>query len=87
MYYTQNFSRETLVQITTEVQNYAQLIIYIKTNPKLSAYAILESGFNFNKTSFAPPGSKFLVYKDTKLQTVFLPHAKNLWCKKKTVGS
>ena len=38
-----------------------------RRNPKLSAYAILEGEFNFNKTPLASPGSKALVYEDTKL--------------------
>ena len=50
-----------------------------RRNPKLSAYAILEGEFNFNKTPLAPPGSKALVYEDTKLRTSFAPHAKDAW--------
>ncbi len=50
-----------------------------RRNPKLSAYAILEGEFNFNKTPLAPPGSKALVYKDTKLPTSFAPYAKDAW--------
>ena len=50
-----------------------------RCNPKFFAYAILEGEFNFNKTPLVPPGSKTLVYKDTKMQTSFAPHAKDAW--------
>lgn len=50
-----------------------------RRNPKLSAYAILKGEFNFNKSPLVPPGSKELLYKDTKLQTSFAPHAKYAW--------
>ena len=33
-------------------------------NPKISAYAMLEGQFDFNKNSLAPPGTRLIVQKD-----------------------
>ena len=38
-----------------------------RVNPKLSAYAYLFGNFDFNKTPLAPPGTKVLIHKKTKV--------------------
>ena len=50
-----------------------------RRNPKLSAYAILEGEYNFDKTPLTPPRTKALVYKDKSIRTSFVPHAKDAW--------
>ena len=48
-------------------------------NPKLSAYALLEGEFNFNKTPLAPPGTKAIVFSDLDTRTSWETHTKDAW--------
>ena len=50
-----------------------------RCNNKLSAYAVLEGEFNFDKTPLAPPGTRALVFDDPKKRTSWAPHAKDAW--------
>jgi hypothetical protein len=45
-----------------------------RINPKLSAYAYLESQFNFDNTPLAPPGTKALLYEDPKKRSSWATH-------------
>jgi hypothetical protein len=46
-----------------------------RINPKLSAYAVLEGNWNFNKTPLAPIGTKALVFLPPKNRKSFQTHA------------
>ena len=46
---------------------------------KLSAHAILEGEYNYNKTPIAPPGTKALVFQNPKSCASWAPHAKDAW--------
>ena len=50
-----------------------------RNNPKLSAYAVLEGPFNFDRTPLAPPRTKALVYSDPTTRTTWETHARNEW--------
>eukprot|EP00804_Cyclotella_cryptica_P014577 CCRYP_004839-RA/>CCRYP_004839-RA protein AED:0.43 eAED:0.43 QI:0/-1/0/1/-1/0/1/0/154 len=50
-----------------------------RINDKLSAYAILEGQFEFDKTLLAPVGTKALVFLDPKKRTSWNTHAVDAW--------
>eukprot|EP00804_Cyclotella_cryptica_P011725 CCRYP_011331-RA/>CCRYP_011331-RA protein AED:0.46 eAED:0.40 QI:0/0/0/1/0/0/2/0/244 len=50
-----------------------------RVNPKLSAYAILEGQFNFDKTPLAPVGTKSLVLLDPNKRNTWQSHAIDVW--------
>ena len=50
-----------------------------RINPQLSAYAMLEEIYNFNHTHMAPPGTRSLVYTDSKMRRSWETHAKDGW--------
>ena len=50
-----------------------------RINDKLSAYAILEGQFEFDKTPLAPVGTKDLVFLDPKKWTSWNSHAVDAW--------
>ena len=36
-----------------------------RCNPNISAHAMIEGNFDFNKTTLAPPGTNFIVHKNS----------------------
>jgi hypothetical protein len=50
-----------------------------RVNPKLSAYAILDGQFEFDRTPMAPVGTKALVFLDPKKRTTWQSHAVDAW--------
>jgi hypothetical protein len=50
-----------------------------RVNNKLSAYAILDGQFEFDKTPLAPVGTKALVFLDPKRRTSWSTHAVDAW--------
>jgi hypothetical protein len=58
-------------------QDTLNLLRKARVNPKLSAYAILEGQFNFNKMPLAPVGTKALVFLDPKNRKSFQTKAMN----------
>eukprot|EP00804_Cyclotella_cryptica_P028165 CCRYP_011030-RA/>CCRYP_011030-RA protein AED:0.16 eAED:0.16 QI:0/0/0/1/0.25/0/5/0/1115 len=50
-----------------------------RVNPKLSAYAILDGQFNFNKTPLAPVGTRALILLDPNTQKTWQNHALDAW--------
>lgn len=49
------------------------------SNPKLSAYTILQGVFDLNKRPMAPPGNKVQVHKKAKQQLLWNPHSLGGW--------
>ena len=50
-----------------------------RLNPKISAYAMMEGEYNFNKTPLAPPGTKELIHQDPNSRTSWGPYALDAW--------
>ena len=71
------------LQLWCELLPHAEITLNLlrqaRANSKLSAYAILEGEFNFNKTPLAPPGTKALIFDDPKKRTSWAPRAKDAW--------
>ena len=57
------------------------LISYVAhvATKKLSAYAVYNGEFNFDKTPLASPSTKALVFEDPNVQNLWDPHAKYAW--------
>jgi len=66
-------------ELLPQSQDTLNLLRTSRNNPKLSAYAILEGEFNFNKNPLAPPGTKALVYVDPTQRTTWGTHAVGGW--------
>jgi hypothetical protein len=66
-------------QFLEQGQMTLNLLRAARINPKLSAYAILEGQFDFNKTPLAPVGTKALVFLDQKHRRSFHQHAIEGW--------
>lgn len=71
------------LQLWCEIIKQAEMTLNMlratRINPKLSAYAMLEGPYNFNKTPMAPPGTRALVYTDPKMRRSWETHAKDGW--------
>ena len=50
-----------------------------RNNPQVSAYTMLESQLDFNKTPMAPPGTKFLLHEKPVQQKSWNPHGSEGW--------
>jgi hypothetical protein len=48
-------------------------------NPKLSAYAVLDGQFNFDKTPLAPVGTRALILLDPNSRKTWQNHALDAW--------
>ena len=66
-------------ELLEQAQDTLNMLRTARVNPRLSAYAILEGQFNFNKTPLAPPGTKALIYNEPNRRTTFGPHATDGW--------
>ena len=64
-------------ELLTQAQDSLNLLRASRQNNKLSAYAVLEGEFNFNRTPLAPPGTRALVYVDPTQRTTWGIHALN----------
>ena len=74
-----NFSMQLWNELLEQGQDSLNLLQASQTNPKLSAYAMLEGEFNYNKTPIAPPYTKALVYHNPSIRTNWSTHALDAW--------
>ena len=74
-----NFPMQLWCELLQQCELTLNLLRASRKNNKLSAYAQLEGGFNFNHTPLAPPGTKASVYMDNKIRNSWAPHAKDAW--------
>ena len=74
-----NFPMQLWDDLLEQGQDSLNLLRASRTNTKLSAYAMLEGEFNYNKTPIAPPGTKALIYQDPSIHTSWSPHALDAW--------
>ena len=66
-------------QFIEQGQDTLNLLRTSRVNSKLSAYAILEGQFEFDKTPLAPVGTKALVFLDPKKRASWNTHAVDAW--------
>ena len=66
-------------QFIEQGQDTLNMLRVSRVNPKLSAYAVLEGQFNFNKTPLAPVGTKALVFLDPTKRHTWQSHAIDAW--------
>ena len=74
-----NFPLQLWDSLLPQSQDTLNLLRASRQNNKLSAYAILEDEFNFDRTPIAPPGTKVLVYMDPIQRTTWGTHALDGW--------
>ena len=79
MYRAPKFPLQLLCKFLPQAEITLNLLHKACCNNKLSAYAVLEGKFNFDKALLAPPGTKALVFNDPKKRTSWAPHAKDTW--------
>ena len=70
-----NFPMQLWCDLLEQAQLTINLLRQARVNNKLSAYAILEGTYNFNKVPLAPPGTRTLVFKDNSNRRTWAPHA------------
>ena len=51
-----------------------------RLNPKMSAYMTLKGAFDYNKTPFAPPGTKVVIHEKLDKRALWAAHSVNGWC-------
>eukprot|EP00804_Cyclotella_cryptica_P023160 CCRYP_000369-RA/>CCRYP_000369-RA protein AED:0.34 eAED:0.37 QI:0/0/0/1/0/0/3/0/451 len=66
-------------QFIEQGQDTLNMLRTSRVNPKLSAYAILDGQFEFNRAPIAPVGTKALVFLDPKKRTPWQSHAVDAW--------
>jgi hypothetical protein len=66
-------------QFIEQGQDTLNMLRVSRINPKLSAYAVLEGQFNFDKTPLAPVGTKALVFLDPAKRNTWQSHAIDAW--------
>ena len=66
-------------QFIDQGQDTLNMLRTSRVNKKLSAYAILDGQFEFDKTPLAPVGTKALVFLDPKKRTSWQSHAVDAW--------
>ena len=66
-------------EIIPQSEDTLNLLRTSRINPKLSAYASLESEFNFNTTPLAPPGTKALIFIDPTQRKTWGTYATDGW--------
>eukprot|EP00804_Cyclotella_cryptica_P019091 CCRYP_014473-RA/>CCRYP_014473-RA protein AED:0.49 eAED:0.63 QI:0/0/0/1/0/0/2/0/160 len=67
------------LQFIEQGQDTLNLLRVSRVNPKLSAYAILDGQFNFDKTPLAPVGTRSLILLDPNTCRTWQSHALNAW--------
>ena len=60
-------------------QGTLNLLRVLRVNPKLSAYAVLDGQFNFDKTPLAPVGTRALILLDPNTRKTWQNHALDAW--------
>ena len=66
-------------QFIEQGQDTLNMLRTSRVNPKLSAYAILDGQFDYDRTPLAPVGTKALVFLDPKKRTTWQSHAVDAW--------
>ena len=66
-------------QFLEQGQDTLNLLRISRVNPKLSAYAVLEGQFNFDRTPMAPVGTRALILLDPNKRNTWQSHAINAW--------
>ena len=66
-------------QFIEQGQDTLNMLRTSRVNPCLSAYAILDGQFEFDRTPLAPVGTKALVFLDPKKRTTWQSHAIDAW--------
>eukprot|EP00804_Cyclotella_cryptica_P022894 CCRYP_005101-RA/>CCRYP_005101-RA protein AED:0.41 eAED:0.41 QI:0/-1/0/1/-1/1/1/0/240 len=66
-------------QFIEQGQDILNLLRVSRVNPKLSAYAVLEGQFNFDKTPLAPVGTRALILLDPSARKSWQNHALDAW--------
>ncbi len=66
-------------QFIEQGQDTLNMLRVSRVNPKLSAYAVLEGQFHFNKTPLAPVGTKALVFLDPTKGHTWQSHTIDAW--------
>ncbi|KAL7480670.1 hypothetical protein ACHAW6_006341, partial [Cyclotella cf. meneghiniana] len=66
-------------QFIEQGQDTLNLLRVSRVNPKLSAYAVLEGQFNFDKTPLAPVGTRALILLDPNARKTWQNHALDAW--------
>jgi hypothetical protein len=69
-----NFPLQLWDELIPQCQDTLNMLRTSRVNKHLSAYAVLEGPFNFDKTPLAPPGTKAIIYNDPKTRTSWGPH-------------
>jgi hypothetical protein len=69
-----NFPLQLWDELIPQCQDTLNMLRTSRVNKHLSAYAVLEGPFNFDKTPIAPPGTKAIIYNDPKTRTSWEPH-------------
>jgi hypothetical protein len=66
-------------ELLPQVQDTLSLLRTSRVNKRLSAYAVLEGPFNYNKTLIAPPGTKAVIYNDPSNRTSWGRHGNDAY--------
>eukprot|EP00804_Cyclotella_cryptica_P024369 CCRYP_020067-RA/>CCRYP_020067-RA protein AED:0.42 eAED:0.30 QI:0/0/0/1/0/0/2/0/521 len=66
-------------QFIEQGQDTLNMLRTSRVNPKLSAYAILDGQFEYDRTPLAPVGTKALVFLDPNKRTSWQSHAVDAW--------
>eukprot|EP00804_Cyclotella_cryptica_P013964 CCRYP_002495-RA/>CCRYP_002495-RA protein AED:0.17 eAED:0.08 QI:0/0/0/1/1/1/3/0/1003 len=66
-------------QFIEQGQDTLNLLRVSRVNPKLSAYAVLDGQFNFDKTPLAPVGTRALILLDPNSRKTWQSHALDAW--------
>eukprot|EP00804_Cyclotella_cryptica_P012636 CCRYP_016912-RA/>CCRYP_016912-RA protein AED:0.45 eAED:0.45 QI:0/-1/0/1/-1/0/1/0/130 len=66
-------------QFIEQGQDTLNLLRVSRVNPKLSAYAMLDGQFNFDKTPLAPVGTRALILLDPSTRKTWQNHALDAW--------
>ena len=74
-----NFPLHLWCRLLTQSTITLNLMRPSRNNPNLSAYAVLEGSFDFNRTPLAPPGVQVLVHQKTMQRKSWAPHALEGW--------
>ena len=62
-----------------QCQDACNLLRTSRVHPKVSAYHVLEGVHDFNKTPWAPPGTRATIFNPPELRTSWGPHALDAW--------
>ena len=74
-----NCSMQLWCQFIEQGEDTLNMLRVSRINPKLSAYAVLNGQFNFDKTPLAPVGTKALVFLDPNKRHTWQSHAIDAW--------